>query len=146
MNENGFVILQEYPKNGNFKEKEYLLLENGVYLHVIDSGNGIRPVQDNEILSIAKGQFLGGVEGNVHFDGFLLDDKWAKWPLMFKYSESPQFYDDDNFLCDGYTSIMKYVGNESCVSMIIPFTCGSVYQQATYLPIYYEKVIFTITE
>lgn len=142
MDENGLTVLKEYPEDGVFGEKEYVLLDNGVYLHVIDSGNGNRPVKGTKILSVAKGQFLGVEESNSHFDGFQADDEWAKWPLKFKY-DIPQYYNDDNFLCNGYVSAMKYVGDHSSVSMIVPFTYGSGYQLSTYLPIYYEKVDFT---
>lgn len=143
---NGLVVLKEYPEDGIFREKEYVLLDNGVYLHVIDSGNGNRPIQDTKIQSVAKGLFLGREEGDVRFDGFQANDAWAKWPLRFKYSETPQAYHDENFLCEGYTRVLKYVGNKSSVSMIVPFTYGSMYQLSTYLPIYYEKVDFTFVE
>lgn len=146
INERGFVLLKEYPKDNIFGDKEYVLLENGVYLHVIDPGNGERPVQNTKIQSVAKGLFLGREGGDISFDGFQADDKWAKWPLKFKYSETPQAYFDENFLSEGYVSVMKYVGNHSTVSMIVPFTYGSRYQLSTYLPIYYEKVDITFTE
>ncbi|WP_293712581.1 DUF4827 family protein [uncultured Parabacteroides sp.] len=146
IDENGLVVLKEYPKDSIFGEKEFVLLDNGVYLHVIDSGNGNRPVQDTKIQSVAKGLFLGREEGDVSFDGFQADDEWAKWPLKFKYSETQQAYRDENFLCEGYVSVMEYIGDNSSVSMIVPFTCGSVYQHSSYLPIYYEKVDFTFVK
>lgn len=146
IDENGLVVLKEYPKDSIFGEKEYVLLDNGVYLHVIDPGNGERPAEGTKIQSVAKGLFLGREEGKVSFNGFQAKDEWAKWPLRFKYSETPQIYYDENFLCEGYACVMEYVGDNSSVSMIIPFTCGSVYQHSTYLPIYYEKVDFTFVE
>ena len=146
IDQKGLVVLKEYPKDSIFGEKEYVLLDNGVYLHVIDPGNGKRPAEGTKIQSVAKGLFLGREEGEVFFNGFQAEDEWAKWPLRFKYSEVPQAYYDENFLCEGYASVMKYVGDHSSVSMIVPFTYGSVYQHSTYLPIYYEKVDFTFAE
>lgn len=38
---------------------------------------------------------------------------------------------------------MKFVGDSSSVSMIVPFSVGSSYQQSVLMPIYFERVDFT---
>lgn len=146
IDEKGLVVLKEYPKDSIFGKNEYVLLDNGVYLHVIDPGDGECPAEGTKIQSVAKGLFLGREEDEVSFNGFQAEDEWAKWPLRFKYSETPQAYYDENFLCEGYASVMEYVGDNSSVSMIVPFTHGSIYQLSSYLPIYYEVVDFTFVK
>lgn len=145
MVKHGFKVLKEYPKEGAFGDKEFVLLENGVYLHVIDSGNGKRPVHGTRISSLAKGLIFGN-GGTTGFDGFQPNDQWAKWPLVFESGRVGSPYNDTRFLGEGYTSVMSYVGDSSSVSLIVPFAVGSLYQLSTYMPIYFEKVNFTFVK
>jgi len=39
-----FEIINQYPTSGVFGEKQFVLLDNGCYLNVVDSGNGNRAV------------------------------------------------------------------------------------------------------
>lgn len=145
MDEHGFKVVKEYPKEGAFGDKEFVLLENGVYLHVIDSGNGNRPVHGTKVSSLAKG-LIFDKSTTTEFNGFQPNDKWAKWPLIFKFESVATPFDDNYFLGEGYTNVMKYVGDSSSVSLIVPFTVGSLYQRSTCMPIYFEKVNFTFVK
>lgn len=145
MDKRGFKVVKEYPKDGVFGDKEFVQLENGVYIHVIDSGNGKRPAHGARVSSLAKGVFFEkGVA--IEFDGFRSNDQWAKWPLEFEFGKVNIPYDDKYFLGEGFTSAMKYVGDSSSVSLIVPFTVGSLYQRSTCMPIYFEKVNFTFVK
>lgn len=54
--DSGIVVLKNYPENGVFKDKEFVLLPNDVYMHVIDSGNGTRAVlSQTTVLTRFKG-------------------------------------------------------------------------------------------
>jgi len=141
--EHGLMILKEYPKDSVFGDKEFVLLRNGVYLHVIDYGNGNPPISGTKISSIAKGKILNPDKTEI-FNGFQSEDDWTEWPLEFKYGES--YHKDDYFLGDGFISALEYVGNGSSVSMIVPFSAGSSYQNRELIPIYFEKVNFTFAE
>lgn len=137
---NDFVKLKDYPESGVFKDKEYVELQNGVWFHVIDSGNGNRPTSGTVILSRAKGMILDG--DSVTFDGFKSSDNSTYWPLEFKYGGTSDANGDAYFMSQGYASVMDFVGDSSYVSMIVPFRVGSSYQQNSYCAIYYEKVRF----
>lgn len=138
----GFVVLKEYPKGGVFGDKEFVRLENGVYLHVIDPGNSEPPTVETSISSLAKGQlfYYGKMEA---FNGYESDDERWEWPLVFSYPDSQAGHDDYSFLGEGYMSALKYVGDGGSVSMIVPFSVGSIYQNQIFSPIYFEKVTYT---
>ncbi len=45
IDENDFEILKDFPKDSVFKENQFVELENGVYLNIIDKGTSERAVQ-----------------------------------------------------------------------------------------------------
>lgn len=140
IDENKFKVLNEFPKDNIFQEKEFVLLKNGVYLHIIDPGDDNRPVSGAGISSVAQGQIF--INGTINtFDGFRPDEDWAEWPLIFKYGNGS--FTDDYFLGEGYASALKHVGDNSSVSMIIPFVSGSSYQKRELVPIYFSRIDFT---
>ena len=146
MNEQGFVKLKDFPSDGVFGEKEYVELQNGVYFHIIDSGNGNRPVPGTTILSRAKGIIFSGDTMRYEFDGF----KGSSGPpLEFKYGSAVELNGDALYISPGFVSALDFVGDSSFVSMIVPFRVGSTAQQSTssgyglaYQPIYFERVRF----
>lgn len=140
--EQGFVVLNEFPEKGIFAENEYVLLDNGVYLHISDAGEGTSPAKGTKIQTIAKGYFLGEKE-NESFDGFDASAGEITWPLAFTYGESFLYESDNNLLSEGYASALQYVGNNSTVSMIVPFKVGSSYQNVHLVSVYFEKIKFT---
>lgn len=141
--EQGFVVLNEFPENGVFAENEFVLLDSGVYLHISDYGEGTSPAKEAKIQTVAKGCFLGEKE-NESFDGF---DASAggeiTWPLEFTYGENFLHSSDNKILSEGYMSALQYVGNNSTVSMIVPFKVGSSYQNVHMVSVYFEKIKFT---
>lgn len=137
--EKGFIILSEFPKDSIFAKNEFILLNNGVYLHISDLGEGKFSLGD-EIQTKAKGVFLdNGITDP--FDGFVSQSDTIVWPLIFKYGDT--LFSDKYLLSDGYTSALKYVGKNSVVSLIVPFEVGSYYQNTNTVSIYFEKVFFT---
>lgn len=109
---------------------------------MIDSGNGNRPVSGTKIQSFAKGGILGK-DSMINFDGFLSNKDLTNWPIKFTYNESSTQVLDQYLLGEGYMGAMKFVGDSSSVSMIVPFSVGSSYQQSVLMPIYFERVDFT---
>lgn len=69
LKENNIVVLKEFPSNGIFKDNEYVLLKNGVYLHVVDYGDTKNTTLGTMISTIAKGEFLNQKE-RKNFNGF----------------------------------------------------------------------------
>lgn len=45
IDENDFEILKDFPEDSVFKENQFVLLDNGVYLNIIDKGSDQRAIQ-----------------------------------------------------------------------------------------------------
>ena len=91
-----FEILSEYPENGVFKEKQFVLLDNGCYLHVIDSGNGNRaiPGQTEVLMNLTSFMFdlvqnhviyTDTAEMNLTSDMINLTSTMINLPVNYEY-------------------------------------------------------------
>jgi hypothetical protein len=138
IDEQGFEILKNYPANGVFGEKQFVLLSSGLYLNVIDSGNGNRPATGTNILLRASGHIL--LNDTTSFNGFDPTSMIVIWPMEFKYNAYTS-NDASGFLfSEGLVGALEYVGDSAVVKMIVPFKIGSTYQQSSGNPIYFDKV------
>jgi hypothetical protein len=139
VDEQGFEIIENYPANGVFGEKQFVKLSTGLYLNVVDSGNGNRPEYGTSILLRASGRVL--LHDTVSFNGFDPMNTIITWPMEFKYGILYSSNDVSGFFfSEGLMSGLSYVGDSSIVKLIIPFKIGSSYQQSEGNPIYYDKV------
>jgi hypothetical protein len=137
VDEEGLEILKNYPANGVFGEKQFVLLSSGLYLNVVDSGNGNRAAYGTNILLRASGKFL---LDTVSFNGFDPKDMALSWPMQFKYGRYNSNDVSGYFFCEGLMGALEYVGDSSVVKLIVPFKIGSTYQRTDGYPIYYDKV------
>jgi hypothetical protein len=137
INEQGFEILKDYPENGVFGEKQFVLLSSGLYLNVVDSGNGNRAEYGTSVLLRASGKML---LDTVTFNGFDPMSTILSWPLEFKYGKYNSNDVSSYFFSEGLMSVLEYVGDSSVVKLIVPFKIGSASQKTSGDPIYYDKV------
>lgn len=160
--EKGFEILSEYPKDSVFKEYQFVKLDNGVYLNVVDSGNGNRAVAatttgttGTNILMRCSGELLYTNSDTADIFN-LFSNKYE--PIEFVYGQATltmqeyaPLYTQQNyphpvcmFLSTGVESVLQYVGENSIVKLIVPFEYGSTYQTNNNFgaPLYYDKVRF----
>ena len=157
----GFEILTKYPANGVFGEKQFVLLDNGCYLNVIDSGNGNRAISgkttvlmrcsiiglfppDTFQLSIFENGFqpLEFIYGRIYE---------AKMRAYNEYSSSAYM-----FLSSGVESALEHVGENAIVRMIVPFDngqsskylygIGSAAQDSERRPLYYNRIRYVFDE
>ncbi|MDR1102175.1 MAG: DUF4827 domain-containing protein, partial [Tannerella sp.] len=140
----GFEILSKYPADGVFGEKQFVLLDNGVYLNVIDSGNGNRAkLYSTTILMRCSGQFIFQTD-----TGSFTIFSNSEFPIEFIYgyasnvislyaSASTSWY--YLLLSTGLQSVLEYVGENAEVKLIVPFEQGSSYQSENQrgAPLYY---------
>ncbi|MDR1402694.1 MAG: DUF4827 domain-containing protein [Tannerellaceae bacterium] len=150
MQAKGFKVLDTFPKDSVFAENEYFLLDNGVYLRVLDNGDAKPPTKDTDIQTIAKGAFLYTdnkermlfyTDKFESFDGFESLPQEMKWPLRFRYGDP--YFSGNEIIGKGYLSALQYAGNHSTVSMIVPFEVGSPRQMGEIVSAYFERVTFT---
>ena len=161
--EKGLEIIHTYPKNGVFKDNQFVLLDNGVYLNVIDSGNGNRAIPGKTTIlmrcsveRIFKADtakfnlFENGyrpiefIYGNARFD----IRSWASYYQGINQNSPIECY----YLSVGVESVLRYVGENAEVKLIVPFDAtdemggdgGSTYQISNSYgaPLYYERVRF----
>ncbi|MDR2680235.1 MAG: DUF4827 domain-containing protein [Tannerella sp.] len=154
--EKGIKVIKEYPANGVFGENEFVELSSGVYLHVIDSGNGNRATYNATTILVR----LDAEYYNMSTDSIEKASFFANHlpPFEFKYGHAYSIMFAHKQVGDAYTyffsaaleSILSYVGDSSEVKLLVPgyseinnYEGGSAYQtssQYKYIPIYYDRV------
>lgn len=142
--EKNIEVLKEYPSDSVFKENEFVLLDNGVYMNVIDSGNGTRAVLNKTtVLARFKGNLM--VTDTISFENF---SSWS-FPVEFKYGIYTTVVDNNAFnafLSEGLGTPLQYVGDRSKVKLIVPFkvgsTLGTYSQQSQGTPVYFDLVTY----
>lgn len=162
--EKGITVLKEYPADKVFGENEFVELSSGIYLHVVDSGNGNR-AQINAttvLIRVELEYYDTSADSTVRLSSFTNTAS----PFEFKYGQAYYIvaaqtaanlsYGDPYayYFSVGLESILSYVGDGAEVKLIVPgysevssnvgggshFQTASLYQ---YVPIYYERVKYT---
>ncbi|MDO4755486.1 MAG: DUF4827 family protein [Parabacteroides sp.] len=145
--DSGYVFLDEWPKDSIFKDNEFVKLENGVYLNIIDRGNSDRAVigkTEIQTRFVARLFMETSDLGTGVFD-LLGPHSAGTHPIEFKYGYfNAGLYDYvyNIFISPGLASGLPFVGDTSFVKMIVPFRqMGSMGDFQTYgTPVYFEKV------
>jgi hypothetical protein len=165
--EKGIQVLNEYPADGVFGENEFVELSSGIYLNVVDSGNGNRAgINATTVLIRVKAEYTYA-DSIYKFSSF----SNMETPFEFKYGHAynvvsahssyigygdPYVY----FFSAGLESVLSYVGDGAEVKLLVPgysevnlvysgeskVEGGSYFQtynRAQYIPVYYERVKYT---
>ena len=153
-NEN-FEILDKYPANGVFGEKQFVLLENGCYLNVVDSGNGNRAIIGKTlILMRCSTVSMTPVDTNSYstFPNEFLPMEFIYGNIDAAKGRAVQNSAEYMFLSPGIESALEYVGENAIVRMIIPFDngqslkyptgIGSAHQNDAKIPMYFDRIRF----
>jgi len=145
--EQNIEVLSNYPSNGVFKSNQFYLDPSGVYINVVDSGNGKRATALGKVYY----RFSEAMElPTAEADTVNLVDITPQ-PLEFQYGIE-QTYTSQNsnspayaFLCPGIVTPLKYVGENAVVRLLVPFKSGvgSIYQGGSFATIYYHRVKYT---
>ncbi|HCC86294.1 MAG TPA: hypothetical protein DEQ06_06900 [Porphyromonadaceae bacterium] len=129
------TILDEYPTDGKFREKEfYKDPSTEVYYHVISYGDTTEKLSLGEKVYI---RFSG-----LHY--FMSNDttRYANlvYPSEIKYFGPVNSYTKSYYSNPGWMLPLEHVGHNGEVKMIIPFNMGSSYDRSQYQPSYYDWV------
>jgi hypothetical protein len=146
-------------KTGFLRNREdFVRLENGCYLQVVDPGNGVHAIPEKTAVLIScrasdlltEKYLAPDSEKPVHVVyGSNVDE------VMKAYSDksnSPEYL----FLSKGLMSALDFVSENAKVKMIIPFIkleshqysvsftdySGSIYQTGNHVPLYYDEISF----
>lgn len=150
INEKNIIVLNSYPASGVFKENEYFRdALTGVYINVIDSGNGNRAsvAKRSEVsVRFRDAMTLPASESDTTSNDLAIQ---GSQPMVFTYgivstylNSSLKTY-DYSFLSPGVAAPLQYVGENARVRLIVPFASGSTYQLAMFKAMYYTELQYT---
>ena len=140
---------------GHFVGDDPSVMDNDVYINVIDSGNGNRigtkrqNVNSRFVVRFFKSDTL-------ELDGFAS----SRLPVTFSYQKYTEDYyiwgydqNDTNvdavmssFICEGLASGLQHVGDSAVVKLIVPFKVGPSSFQSSGEPLYFPKVRYTFEQ
>jgi len=160
--EKNIEVLHEYPSSGVFGENQFVELSSGIYLNVVDSGNGNRAVYNETYVLIRASGVYYADNDTTEFNTFLNNYS----PFEFRYgrassvvSEHSATYDSYYmFFSAGLESILEHIGENAIVKLIVPgyaeinangsyYSVGSTFQTSgfsnVFVPIYYDRVRYS---
>lgn len=144
--DSNLVVLDEFPADMVFGPNEFVKLDGGIYLNVVDTGNGRRAVENKTEVYV---RFI--VKGLIGSDTAAIDlIQNSARPLSFTYplnadngynfaSTSMEYY----YLSEGTSVPLQYVGEGGIVKLIVPFKKGSESDQGNGVPRYYMLLKYT---
>lgn len=139
IDEQNFEILSTYPSNGVFKENQFVYID-GVYLNVIDSGNGNRAIEGKTRV------LMRCVVKDIQSTDTSFANTFADDYLPIEFIHGNALASSSKYLGVGVQSALKHVGENGVVRMIVPFNVGSKsYQQEYYHALFYDKIKFTFS-
>jgi hypothetical protein len=134
---NNIVVLENYPASRVFKPNEYFKTNEGLYIHVVDSGEQKVTLID---------------EVTVRFDSiyYLKDtvkiawsDTYSLYPYTFTYGLSNTYTPISSPVCVGWVIPLTYVGEKGKVDLIIPSSIGSYSDSNSFTPLVYKGLSYT---
>lgn len=150
INENNIQVLNEYPSNGVFQSNQFYLDPSGVYINVIDSGNGKRA--DASKRAEVYFRFKDRIWLPASESDTVSLSNLSVYPLSFNYGVSATYTGDYNtnqisfyYLSPGIVEPLKYVGENAKVRLIVPFRdrAGSAFQISSFQTVYFGEVEYT---
>lgn len=148
-----FEQFQRQDSTTDISKNEYVQLQEGIYMQIIDKGTGDTIPDRGEVLvrfmeySIADRYIMGSSNFNnsTWVDSFIYTESGTS--VSGQFNESWLYYWYVNTV--GYTSMtfavpsgwlipLKYVTNYSHVKIIVPHKFGHAYSRQYVMPFYYE--------
>lgn len=151
LGEKEIELLDTYPENGVFKENQYFRdPDTGVYINVVDSGNGNRAKTDQMAQVYFRFWDTATLPVASSTISTSLEDQPGVQPVSFTYGNSNSYINSNQndyfsyiYLSPGVTVPLKYVGEGAVVKLIVPFAQGSTYQNLAYQAMYYGRLKYT---
>jgi len=143
----GIIVVTTYPKstypNGQFKANEYFKTNEGLYIHVVDSGNGQRVKLREEVQ--VRFDYMYYVKTFVSGDTSRLTLPFYYFPQQFIYGQSNYGKSSADLSCDGWAIPLAYVGEGAIVDLIIPSALGTSYDNSypNFNTVFYRNLTYT---
>ena len=145
----GFEILKDFPEDSVFAENQFVKLESGVYLNIIDKGSDQRAVKYKTkilyrcIVSYPlDSTYINSTPYYVQNYG-PHSNGTSPWEFTYgDYATSNAPY----FVSEGVQEPLEYVGDGAKVKLIVPFKRGTYNDQSNGQPAYYETLVYLFEE
>jgi len=139
INMNDLVILKKYPENGVFKEKEYFRTSDGLFINVVDSGNGTRVQMLNDVsVRYESMQYIKDVA-----KGYSTSYIAPPYPFSFVYGIPQTYSSASTPVCQAWVIPLSFVGEEAVLNLIIPSSLGSYTNNSDITPVFYKNLRYT---
>ncbi|MDD2953767.1 MAG: DUF4827 domain-containing protein [Parabacteroides sp.] len=140
VDDQGFDILDDFPADSVFKENQFVKLENGVYLNIIEKGSSERAVQyKTKMLYRCKLHYIMDKDTLVYENYGPHSNGTSPIPFTYgDYSASNPYDPSYQWVSEGLQTPLQYVGDRAKVKLIVPFKRGSYSNQSSGQPVYYE--------
>lgn len=137
IDENGFEILKKFPADSVFEDNQFVKLDNGVYLNIIDKGSDDRAEYGTKLIYRCTLTYPMDSSYNVVFSITNYGPHSnGTYPLSFYYGETSST--SNIYVSEGLQTPLEYVGDKAKVKLIVPFKYGCYYDQTYGEPAYYE--------
>ena len=159
IDENDFEILKDFPEDSVFKENQFVELENGVYLNIIDKGTNQRaeygtkmlyrcvvsyPMDSAYIWSTAY--CLWSIDNIIRPNYGPHSNGTDPYPFTYGDYASSASMEKQYLISEGLQEPLKYVGDRAKVKLIVPFKRGTYADQGKGQPAYYEILEYIFEE
>jgi hypothetical protein len=139
-----FKVLKDYPKDGVFAENEYFRTPDGLYIHVVDSGNGRRAVPILDEVLVRFDYFLDII-------AYVKDESTGKYlaesvelPKEFIFGNTNSYSKDrDRLVCNGWAFPLNYVGEGAIVNLIVPSSMAGSDFSNSFTPTFFKNLRYT---
>jgi len=144
---NNLKILDSYPKDGVFKENEFFKTSDGMYIHVVDSGNGQRISYAQEVT--VRFEYRHDIAYSDTAIQYWTSSGWVN-PFSLLYRGIPNTTTASSYMvsgsmfeCAGWIIPLQYVGQRAVVDLIIPSALGSSVDNSNINPVFYKGLTYT---
>ncbi len=137
VSKNGIKTLSSYPEDGVFAENEYYRNSDGLYINVVDSGNGKRATSYKDEICVRFEGLQWFKSDTVSYSSYNII---GNNPFTFRYGINAY---DGQYSCPGWAIPLAYVGENAVVNLIIPSNLGSTSDQSSYRPVFYKNLKYT---
>lgn len=146
IDDNDFEILKKFPEDSVFEDNQFVKLDSGVYLNIVDKGSDDRAVLYSTkmlyrcTLTYPMDSTYDAVYGIANYG----PHSNGTYPLSFYYGESAS--SSNIYVGEGMQEALEYVGDRAKVKLIVPFKRGTYYDQTYGEPAYYEILEYIFVE
>jgi len=141
---NKFKVLKDYPKDGVFAENEYYRTVDGLYIHVVDSGNGKRAVPIIDEVLVRFDYFLDIIAYVKNESTGMYLAESVQLPKEFIFGNSASYNKDpDGLACNGWAYPLNYVGEGAIVNLIVPSSMAGSGFNNTFTPTFFKNLRYT---